>query len=170
MDDFGYETKPKFHEENGLTVKYLSTSPLEGENGRLNSIIKRKLAGDVLERIIQIHALNVNIRQGVNYGRIQSSVQNINAIELLVTTLQSRNMLAVTKEIEWITEMLTNNRKSVVYLEEVCHSETICFEFSFHVKPSQKKNLQFGSHRHFLIRFLKWKNTPESLAKNFLSL
>ncbi len=78
---------------------------VEGENSRINGLIQRNVGVDILHRILTVHAVKVNIRQGVACGRIPESMRNINIIRLLRCSLLHTQGVTFSENEEWIREI-----------------------------------------------------------------
>ena len=101
-DEVSYMTKT------GISYQLLSTSQQEGENGRLNSLVKRRVGIDILERLLLLFSYDINIRQGVKCGRILLSALFCDPIELCKTISATRANTFGTKEKEWVINLLSS--------------------------------------------------------------
>ena len=87
---------------------------IEGENARINNLVRRSVSAIVLERILQVHYVEVNIRQGVRFGRgIPPQVANVDVRHLLKSTLLCSDVFAWNPEEEWALDLIRRMEKGI---------------------------------------------------------
>ena len=107
--DLSYDQNSPTHIENGIVTQVLSTSQLEGENSHINNLFSRNIGIQYAERILIIHFVKVNIRQGVKYGRFPMELNDLDLVELIRTTLLSRTTIISSSVDEWAMDILCNS-------------------------------------------------------------
>ena len=161
--DLDYDSKPKTHFENGYETKYFGSSTLEGENSRINSLIRRCIGQEILSRILLIYSATVNIRQGVKYGRIPSGVLGADLLNLTKTAIYCRGNIQSTEEEEWIINLL-----STVTLEDpILHHKKPAWELMNEIfSNKKKKNIIESSGLNGSINFFKDNLRKISIASS----
>ncbi len=112
FDDECEEQDEFFHIENGHSTTVVSTSQLEGENGRVNALIRRRVKLQVFMRILMIHTIKVNIRQGVKFGRIPSEVEHCDVHDLFHTTMVCKDVIPLSKSEAWASGIIQKVKKT----------------------------------------------------------
>jgi hypothetical protein len=75
--------------------------------------VARSVGIDILHRLLVVHAVSVNIRQGVDFGRMPEGLFNMNLLQLLRTAVITKDDLVASPQEEWILELIHQDVSTV---------------------------------------------------------